>query len=129
MMTPYSSAQADRGGVDSEEIARTLARAAEIEAGDAAARARAMAGLDANDDVRRAAIDAAHRARVLEARADEVRVLTQQRAALWGVGGGAAVSFGYMLAGPIGGLAAGLAAFVASKCAGPDRALQRRTLR
>jgi hypothetical protein len=128
MMT--KTATVDRGGVDAEEISRTLARVAELEAGDAVARARAMAGLDASDDVRRAGLDAAHRARVLEARTDEIRVLTQQRAALWGVGGGAAVSVGYMLAGPVGGVAAGVVAFVASKwLGGPDRALHRRTLR
>ena len=129
MMTTIKSAAADRGGIDSEEIARTLARASEIEAGDAVARERLMAGLDASDDVRRAGVDAAHRARVLETRTDEVRLLTQQRAALWGLSGGAAVYFGYAVAGPVGGVVAGVAAFLAAKCVGPDRALQRRTLR
>jgi hypothetical protein len=127
MMTTIKTA--DRGGIDSEEIARTLARASEIEAADAADRAQVMAGLDAGDDVRRAGIDLAHRARVLETRTDEVRLLTQQRATLWGLGGGGAVYVGYAMAGPVGVVVAGVAAFLVAKCVGPDRALQRRTLR
>jgi|HubBroStandDraft_1064217.scaffolds.fasta_scaffold323005_1 hypothetical protein len=127
MMT--KSATTDRGGVDSEEIAQTLARVAALDAEDASARSRAMADLDANDDVRRAGLDAAHRARVIEGRTDEVRSLTRQRASLWGAGSGALVAVGFHVAGPVGGFVAGVAAFVASKCVPPDRALQRRVLR
>jgi hypothetical protein len=79
--------------------------------------------------LRRAGLDAAHRARVIEGRTDEVRSLTRQRASLWGAGSGALVAVGFHLAGPVGGLVAGVAAFVASKCVPPDRTLQRRTLR
>jgi len=130
-MTTARSTTPDRGGVDSEEIAEiaeTFKRLRANEAGDNDLRAREMAGLDANEDVRRAGIEAAHRARALEVRTDEVRVLTQQRAALWGLGSAALVSVAYMMTGPVGGILAGVAACLTSKSVRPDRALRRRVL-